>query len=706
MDMKAFRYHYLSVLLLLSVGLDAQQSGETESLRKLDRRLISGDKAALWDIAPYLDSTQTVIEYLGYHQLEATPRSIAKRILDENCSFLDKELQIYDTTLTARKFLGFLNKHKDKIHYSATGGLYLLAPLEARSVKYQIRQLSDARKKELSEKAYAMMDYDWVKNNEIQIMIGHKDPEALLRIASELYKERDRFNGYNFDREEYTDMLQLLTGTEIATEDHKQELNWHQGKDFYPESQLNLLIFFVNHYKEYKWDQAKGIFVNPAFHPEPTATEAALFQLLNNKNDSIALDAFTQLTIGRPSYINALCAEYEDANIDRNYTLPQFPYKFLRQMAKLTEYCTRNDIDFKGSAIVPASISRLMSRMSFADLRKIENRIIGVLSLSDVTAFEYWSLIHEMDYSLTYSAGRILDIFYSRHWQQVIGDKTQLDLYLKKSALYERLGIIGICNKYLVKFHDADAATIRLLENYESSDTDILAASRKAYTESQVRTVKPNIKKKEWEGNKDYTVTHISEQLQKLSENIRDSDEASREAVQILAEIDYSQIGEALEATAKFPFKYDWYRYSFMERDWGLFHMDGFKEEARKDFLEHYRTLTEYQLYAYYLAKWGIDYQQADSSIDYDKVYDLIKYDVVEAFVGGGGGNQDNETYALIKLLELTFKTTLGYPHKICNSATSWGCDCVDRAAEWMQYMKDHQLLKRVHAEPVSFRGR
>jgi len=59
--------------------------------------------------------------------------------------------------------------------------------------------------------------------------------------------------------------------------------------------------------------------------------------------------------------------------------------------------------------------------------------------------------------------------------------------------------------------------------------------------------------------------------------------------------------------------------------------------------------------------------------------------------------------YAVIKLLELTHKTTLGYPKKLCNSAGIYGCDVLDRANEWRQYLEDKGLLKEKHDEPVSF---
>jgi hypothetical protein len=141
-----------------------------------------------------------------------------------------------------------------------------------------------------------------------------------------------------------------------------------------------------------------------------------------------------------------------------------------------------------------------------------------------------------------------------------------------------------------------------------------------------------------------------------------------------------------------------------MERDWGFFMVGDFdNKETRQEFIELYSKLSEYDLYSYYLDQAGINYKNSDNSLNYDKIYELIKYDVVVAFVGGGGGTKDNEVYSLIKLLELTFKTTLGFPHKLCNSNGMYGCDSDERVKAWMKYFEDKKLLKLKHDEPISY---
>jgi len=147
-------------------------------------------------------------------------------------------------------------------------------------------------------------------------------------------------------------------------------------------------------------------------------------------------------------------------------------------------------------------------------------------------------------------------------------------------------------------------------------------------------------------------------------------------------------------------------KYSFLETDFGLNLCGDFGNDlVRGTFLQRYSSFSEYDLYSIYLDEVGVAYKNLDGKLDYDKMYDLLKYDVVEAFVGGGGGaNQDGEVYSLIKMLEITFNTTLGFPPKRCNSAGMRYCDCAERVNAWMRYIEEHKLLQYTHTEPGSFR--
>lgn len=678
-------------------GVSAQANIDT-----LRHRVEKGDTKALYELAPYLDNDSRITEYLGWHVLQTPLSSIAQRIISENSFFTNQELLLSSET-TSKSFLNFIELNKDKLVFSRLAGAFMITPLEQRDAEYGLRALSPSKKKELESKKNELTGPDWVHANKIDSLLQKQDPRALVEIASVLLRSRLKFNGNPDNYEECVDLLWSLTGTEFAVKNEKNKLMFMS--DAYDETvRLNLLVYFLQHYKEYVWDDSQQLFVRPGAKIDPAGIEQVLFESLSNENDSVARDAFIRLSQSDPTTVASLSMEHaQNFALNTNYSLPIFPFSFLRQMSLLTDYCRKNAIDYNGSEALRKSIDSLTYSLSFAQRYALENRLINTMTLEEITAFEYWSLVNESSYSYTNSAGRILDIFYSKNWNKLLADKKQLDCYLKKSLLFDGLGIIGICNAYLKKFIHASPAVLEELKRNQYADP---------YIKNQVDTIlklntTPSPKKEKviytWVGNKDERVTGLERKIYALTKNVSDSAKTEEAIGDLVAKITYGQLGEALKAIENYNYRYKWSKYSFLGSDFG-FIPDVYQSKAALDeLMKNYSQMTEYELYAYYLAKAGVDFKKADGSLDYDKMYELLKYDVVYAFVGGGGGKEDNEVYHVVKLLELTFGTTLGFPHKLCNSSGTWGCDCTDRAAAWMKYMEDKKLLREPHAEPVSF---
>jgi len=697
--MRIFRLLNLFCLTILILNV----FGQDTNLVTLEKRLNAGDKKALYDIAPYFDSIIQNIR-VGWEGVTTSKSGLVREILEQYCLFTEKEINIWNSD--KKQYLDFLNLNNDKIVFSDLATSFLITPIEERNVSFKIREISATRKKELRDIVQNVLLTDWVKNTKIDSLIKHKDPLALLLIASELYKDRSEFSQYhsNFSNTECINLLEFLTETDIGLAGDYKQFSWHIDNDFFSTSKLNLLIFFSKYYNQYAWDDKRSIFINPNNAIIKIGIEDSLFQLLNDKNDIIAMDAFIKLTTCDTSKVALLADEYENERFDHNYTISLFPYKFVKQLVILTDYCRQNNMDYTGSLELKNNISLLKSTdLTFKERYKLENKVIDSLTLDNVTAFEYWALIYEQSDPLTYSAGRILDIFYSRNWSKLLSEKKYLDCFLKKSLLFNRLGIIGNCYSYLNKFRNSSRTTISLLNSYESTDPDI-----KEQIANIIKSDSGGIEKKEkinykWWGNKDYKVRGLKKKLTKLISSGGDTSKTLDKISEILSKISYSQIPTALNCIEHYPVKHYWELYSFLERDWGLFfNVNIYQKETRDQFLSLYSRLSEYQLYSYYLDQAGIDYKKADSSLDYDKIYEMLKFDIVDA-LAGGGSTRDNEVYALIKLLELTFKTTLGFPNKCCNSDNVWACNSEDRAKMWIRYLSDNNLIKKKHNEPNSF---
>ncbi|MBY0486549.1 MAG: hypothetical protein K2P85_05090, partial [Flavobacteriaceae bacterium] len=457
------------LIFLTNTNLFGQKNNEIYTIEK---KLMLGDKKALVEMAQYFDSKKELTEFLGYHIIQTTESQVAKRIVNENCIFTETEIIVSDKT-TSKEFLTFLNQNLNQISFSIYAQAFLLSPLEKRNVKFEIREISKNKREELKQKSDSLLNLNWVKSNKINLLIKEKNPKALLLISSELYKIRYRFDKSFYGQLEFIDLIRLLTGTEIATENEKNQLTWFIEEEFYPNAYLNLLIYFSNNYSNYKWNDEKSIFENQNFSINQLTREELLFQQLTNKNDSIAKDAFKQLTKCKIEKVIKIADQYEKSDIKTNYVLPTFPYRFLKQLVLLTDYCNQNNIDYEGSDELNANIKLLESKLSFLERRKLENKLIENLTLEQITAFEYQSLLNEKSWELTYSAGRILDVFYSKNWNKLLNNESHLKLYIKKSLLFDRLGIIGVCNKYSKKFQNSNALAIDKLNLLDKSDLEM-----------------------------------------------------------------------------------------------------------------------------------------------------------------------------------------------------------------------------------------
>lgn len=681
------------------------KSNPNHPLYKLEKKLISGDKNAFYEIGSYFDSEIELEEKFAYNHIWSYVEGhVARRMIMVNSVFTEEEVAL--DTISAEDFKQFLNENLERITYSDLAGAYLITSLESHKVKVMFREMTEGKKRELKSEYEKVLHF--INNSEIETLIKKKDPKVLLIITSELYKERDWLNSLNCYNEgskivQYLQLLEILTDCEIGVDNGHNRMTWHIHKDFHPEkAALNLLCYFSANYPNFKWNNRKERFENKEIQIIPINREKDLFYLLNNKNDSIALDAFTQLTTCDPQKVIELADEYEYAGFRQNWAIPQFPYRMLKQLVLLTDYCDKNDIDFMGSAQLKSSISKLKEKLSFPERRRLEDSLINNLTLEEITAFEYWVIINQASFNLMYSAGRVLDIFYSKNWTQLLKDEKHLNWYIKKSALFNRLGIVGTCNNYLVKFINSSEETIAYLEKHQTSDEDIRIQIKKIIASNTPDRSKNKEESLSSYGNYDCEVTDLEEQLIRWTKQTKQSKETDQAISKLLSQINYEQIPIAIELVEDYKFQSHWMsKYSFMDRDFGFFMIGDLEiPEVKKEFLNLYSQFSEYELYSYYLDKAGIDYK-TNNELDFDKIYDLIKFNVVTSFLGGS--TRDNEVYSLIKLLEIKFNTTLGFPKKLCNSNNMYGCDSRERAKAWRAYLTEHNLLKKEHNEPNSF---
>jgi hypothetical protein len=694
--------------MLFAVGSLAQEELDRDSrLYQLESQLIAGDKNALLRLGDYFDSPKKVVDFLGYHRIETTEASVAKRMVQENTTFTYGEITITEAT-SKKEFLTFLTKNFARITYSKELGVFLATPPEARLVEFELVELSPKKKAEAASKIDEWLRLNWVKEAGIDRLIEAKDPRALLEIADHLFRTRSRWNRYYFQAGDDIGLLQYLTGTTVVVKNANGEFTHHIEGDYDPTSRLNLLIFFAKHHKSFKFDEAKGVFLNPALQVKAESKERILFEGLYGADDAAAFDAFTKLTELDPAIVEKLSVEYRALEPSRrpNSKLPTFPFNFLTQLSRLTDHCKKVGADCRGSDAIRSRIGELQKDLPFGERYRLENKVIADLSLDETTPFEYWALVYSGDSNVTFSAGRILDKAYTRHWNALTADKKRLELYLKKAALFDELGIIGIVNgRYLDKFIGASPATLALLRELNTNDKDVAEQAAKALA------LKPRAPAVVTAEKAPVPPPNLEDRLKYFAAMPALGEEETTELVKLLSDISYKQIGIALGYLERINVEESraYIKYQFLDRDWGLQLAGDFDDESvRKDFFQNYSKLSQIQLYAYYLDKNGFEYRKPTGALDFDKIYEMLEYDLVEALAGGGGGRREPHVYPLIKLLEQNFGTTLGFMNKLCVSNGSRSCSSHDRALAWMTYLRENRHVRQPQDKPLSFtyRGR
>jgi len=678
-------------LIMAYVFLGTNLSAQPAFIHDLEARIKNGDKSALYEIARYLDSNRKYSCLVGCQMATIPIKGFAEAAIERTFLLTENEPDIND--LTAQDFTEFLKFNKSDISYDTLAGAFLRTPLADRDVYFKATEISIVRKKYLEKKKAELLNLDWVAAYKIDSFYRIHSSAALLQMSSCFYKYNYDFELY-IDDEAFADLVTIFTGIDLATGIDPDNL--FKTNPYYqsPSHELNFLIYFSKYYKNFKWDSAKGIFINPDLKISPIDPIRLKFEFMFCDVDSLSDKAYMELTETDPEKLKTYYSEYTlSYNKD---------YKFLYPLSLFTQYCSANNFDYKGSPELQRTIKALDNKMPFAQRYKIENDLIKTFSYDKINALEYWTLLSGSNGYLPYSAARILDIYYSHNWNVIINDPERLKLFLKKAYIFDNLDIVGVCNNYLRKFSNTNLSELAKIQALTTTDIDI--KEQIAGIGSMVTLKQPVVTPKHAENKEVYFVKDLEKKLHALLPYFDKKKSFSDCGViyQVVSKIGYDQIGVAIKKLEEFDKVRDSDKYKFIETDWGFIDLDLTDETNRREFLDQYSKLSQFGLYAFYLDKAGIDYKDSACNLDYDKIYEHLKYDRITPFIGGGITLQD-EVYSLIKLLEITFSRNLGFKTKLCDSGGFHYCELLDQSYAWLHFLEDNKLLKQKHDDPPSF---
>lgn len=830
-------------------------------------------------------------------------------------------------------------------------------------------------------KILSRKDTPWIQFNALRDLLLTQTPRLLFYLAAQVRANPE-------ENDTLASLLKRLTLTRFTLP--TTEGSSYQSKLDYIEKYKNFVRYWANNAEEYEWDDTKRIFVNKAEIAQRTETYEKLFRRLNSENDSVARESFRQLAQGDPVAVAEMAEKYRSLLRNYNRNLPDIRFGYLEQMTLLVAYCHKNHLCYTLNKPLDSLFTLLQATRNPRMRYQLENLIIKKVRLDDLTSIEFYGCLYSTDNEASFSVGRILDFAYTQFWKNIISNDDQFRLFLKKSFLFKKIGVVGICNSYQNKIQNLNDSlrsrikeiaaiegdndiinqinvivgaedekkqesshhsmldlflndpigfangdmrmlpapkekdykrlvgkiqsetekevlrlvmeymtlhpsldavpslfsiimddrkvknessteglrisdqVVNLLEtiyshsmktedkrtiwrklwfkdgkNYRQWDTrfyeeqvkylsssptpsidDILEVSKsKHFTEkeknlvinalkklspfSDIRAFKSKtpfkvgedlaafdtvsitakdlddfikifevdndstmwafINKKtkaynidelglfynslfkiDWfakqvlnekisfyqkslaietlqnyltnselisEFEEQTTLRHVAELNNiglSLSEKIESSltldiSEDAKATIQeaILMRISYEQIGTAIEYFEQLSKKPGYNPTSFLYKDFGipLFNPD---KELIQEFITHHKSMNQLDLYKFYLKKFGVDFTKENDELDFKKIYNILKFEIVTPFTGGGF-QRDYFTYGIIKVLELHFKTRLGFHEKLNENQSFYTYSPTKRAVKWMQYLEGNDYVKPDPASPASF---
>ncbi len=163
---------------------------------------------------------------------------------------------------------------------------------------------------------------------------------------------------------------------------------------------------------------------------------------------------------------------------------------------------------------------------------------------------------------------------------------------------------------------------------------------------------------------------------------------------EIVAHVNYSDIAVVVPELRKLTLRNGKSPISFLSEDFGIpvFDFDTAQDELA--FTKKIVDMKPLNFYTEQLKNFGVDIWNSDKSLNYNKIDDILKHEVIAPYSGGGGTLRDWYVYTVVKILEFTHNTNLGFHEKMNENQTFYSYNVSKRAAAWSKFIDKKNLKK------------
>lgn len=315
-----------------------------------------------------------------------------------------------------------------------------------REMGYQ--QVSDLREEDFADRSdylvYLIRNNRhalWVQSHALEELVERRDPVVLRELAGGINRMMTLLSS-NFRFRPYT-MLHDLTTTAVEIQQGQQQweyaLTAGNGRDG--------AIYWAQHYQEYEWSEAAGLFVYSGTDALPEDTIVRLFNTLFYADERQALEAFFQLLNFTPEELESRARPYHLFSAT-TLVIPKEASPFyhrnlrtnLREFARLNAFCRSAELPIatpnRFDAWLPAIDRAGKEEEQLAEALQLEQ----LLSPDVVTGLELYTIGRQELYPRAYTIiGSLLETWYASRWSDILADTAALRLYLKKYGLYPQM---------------------------------------------------------------------------------------------------------------------------------------------------------------------------------------------------------------------------------------------------------------------------